>query len=90
MAGEQLAWPPGARPTEREGTELRSFTEGGRNVVTWRREGRTCVMSAEGVPTETLLELAAWSGQGAVRFSSRGSPQPTAAPPGCALGAGGS
>ena len=71
VAGGQLPGPSGARPTEREGIELRSFTEDGRNVVTWRREGRTCVMSAEGVPTETLLELAAWRGEGASASESR-------------------
>ena len=68
VAGEQLAWPPGARKTELEGIKLRTFADGGRTVVTWRRQGRTCVMSAEGVPTDTLLELAAWKGQGAVSF----------------------
>lgn len=68
VAGEALAWPGDARATTRDGTELRSFSKDGRTVVTWRRGGRTCVLSATGVPLDTLLELAAWKGQGAVAF----------------------
>ena len=68
VEGEQLAWPPGADRTELEGTELRSFEDGGRLAVTWRRKGRTCVLSATNVPRDQLLELAAWKGQGAVDF----------------------
>jgi hypothetical protein len=37
-------------------------------VVTWRRQGHTCVLSGTGVDRDTLLELAAWKGQGAVSF----------------------
>ena len=66
VAGERLAWPPGADRTEVEGTPMRVFEEDGRTVVTWRRKGRTCVISATDVPRDQLLELAAWKGQGAV------------------------
>lgn len=66
--GEQLAWPPGADRTELEDTELRSFEDDGRLAVTWRRKGRTCVLSAINVPRDQLLELAAWKGQGDVDF----------------------
>jgi anti-sigma factor RsiW len=68
VAGEALDWPEDAARTTREGVDLASFTEGGRTVVTWRRDGRTCVLSGEGVPRDQLLELAAWKGQGAVAF----------------------
>jgi len=68
VEGEQLAWPPGADKTEQEGTKLRTFTDGDRTVVTWRRKGRTCVLSATNVLVDQLLELAAWKGQGAVDF----------------------
>jgi anti-sigma factor RsiW len=68
VAGDKLAWPPGADRTEVEGTELRTFDDGGRTVVTWRRKGRTCVLSATNVPRDQLLQLAAWKGQGAVEF----------------------
>ena len=68
VAGDQLAWPPGADRTEIQGTELRVFDDRGRAAVTWRRKGHTCVLSATNVPREQLLELAAWKGQGAVEF----------------------
>ena len=68
VEGEQLAWPPGSDKIEVEGTEFRTFTDGPRTVVTWRRNGRTCVLSATNVPPDQLLELAAWKGQGAVDF----------------------
>ena len=68
VEGEQLAWPPGADRTEREGTKLRVFEGEGRTAVTWRRNGRTCILSSTDVPTDELLELAAWKGQGAVDF----------------------
>ena len=68
VEGEQLAWPPGSDRAEREGTKLRVFEGDGRTAVTWRRNGRTCILSATNVPSDQLLELAAWKGQGAVDF----------------------
>ena len=68
VAGDQLAWPPGSDKAEREGTKLRTFKDGDRTVVTWRRNGQTCILSATDVPRDQLLELAAWKGQGAVDF----------------------
>jgi hypothetical protein len=37
-------------------------------VVTWTRDGRTCVLSGVGVDDETLVKLAVWNGEGAVSF----------------------
>ena len=68
VSGEQLEWPPGAKQTTREGIELRSFERDGSTVVTWLRDGHTCVLSGAGVPREELLELAAWMGDGSVSF----------------------
>ena len=67
VSGDALEEPDG-EPVVREGVALRTFDEDGRTVVTWRRNGRTCVMSARGVDSSTLLELASWKGKGAVRF----------------------
>jgi hypothetical protein len=53
--------PPGdAKSAERGGTTLRYFEGDGRTIVTWEREGRTCVLSGEGVEAEVLLDLAGW------------------------------
>jgi anti-sigma factor RsiW len=67
VGGEQLEWPD-VEPIVSDGVELRPFDEEGREAVTWLRGGQTCVLSGDGVPTSTLLELAAWKGQGSVKF----------------------
>jgi hypothetical protein len=51
---------PAAHRTWRNGTELRTLTENGRLVVTWRRAGDTCVLSGSGVTVGALQKLAAW------------------------------
>ena len=68
VAGQALEEPDGAEVTTREGTRLRTFSDDGRTVVTWRRQGHTCVLSSTRVPKDALLELAAWRGQGAIPF----------------------
>ncbi len=42
------------------GTELRTLMLHGRLVVTWERDGRTCVLSATNVSPSELQKLAAW------------------------------
>lgn len=39
---------------------LQALSLHGRSVVTWRRAGHTCVLSAVGVPTRVLERLADW------------------------------
>jgi hypothetical protein len=68
VSGEALEWPDDARRAPREGVDLRRLESDGRTVATWLRDGHTCVLSGEGTEADTLLDLAAWKGQGAVRF----------------------
>ena len=68
VEGEALAQPDDATRATREGTVLRALKAGGREVVTWRRNGQTCVLSSKDVSREELLTLAAWKGMGAVPF----------------------
>lgn len=68
IPGAPLPEPADTEVVVRDGVPLRVFREGDRTVVTWRRLGRTCVMSAVGVPSTTLVELAAWKAKGAVDF----------------------
>jgi hypothetical protein len=64
-----LKVPAAAAPAKRNGVELKTFrTEDGRLVVTWLRNGRTCILAARAVPRNALLELASWKGNGAVPF----------------------
>jgi anti-sigma factor RsiW len=68
LAGEPIEPPEAALRTVRDGTTLHGLSADGRVVVTWLRGGSTCVLSGAGVDAATLLELAAWKGEGAVRF----------------------
>jgi hypothetical protein len=62
-----VATPPLAQPAGqsiRTGSlTVRALRIGGRAVVTWRREGDTCVLSSSGLGTDTLAALASWSDQ---------------------------
>jgi len=51
---------PTAKPRLVNGTELQVFASGNRLVVTWRRDGRTCVLSGAGVSATELSRLASW------------------------------
>lgn len=42
------------------GLRVRVFSLAGRRIVTWRRDGRTCVLSSRNVSTQRLERLAAW------------------------------
>ena len=68
VAGDALEEPGDGRPVTVGGVRLRTLRVGDRAVVTWRRGGRTCVLSGAGVTAPQLLELAAWRGQGDVQF----------------------
>jgi hypothetical protein len=59
VSGPMLAQ-PNVQPMVLNGTELRTLSEGGRVVVTWRKDGVTCVLSAKKVPTAELHKLASW------------------------------
>jgi hypothetical protein len=68
VSGEGIRAPGGSRAERLNGVTLHSFQAGDRRVVTWWRDGRTCVLSASGVAEHTLLTLASWKGDGAVPF----------------------
>jgi hypothetical protein len=51
---------PAVPSTWRHGTELRTQNQDGRVVVSWYRDGDTCVLSARGVTAAELQKLAAW------------------------------
>jgi len=68
VAGDALREPAGAERSVVDGVELAAFEADDANGVTWLRDGHTCVLAGEGVERSTLLELAAWKGDGAVTF----------------------
>jgi anti-sigma factor RsiW len=68
VSGAGIHAPGDASTTRRNGVTLHALTDRGRRVVTWWRNGRTCVISASGVGDRELLKLASWKGDGAVPF----------------------
>jgi hypothetical protein len=53
---------PGGSATRLGGLTLRRLRLAGSVVVTWREDGRTCVLSGRGVSVRQLEGLAAWRG----------------------------
>ena len=68
VSGDALDPPADGERSVVEGVELDAFAADGSPAVTWLRDGHTCVLAGDGVEEETLLELAAWKGDGAVAF----------------------
>jgi hypothetical protein len=68
VSGDALDPPKDARTFTVGGVEYRIFREDGRNVITWERDGRTCVLSGEDVSPFELFTLANWRGKGAIPF----------------------
>jgi hypothetical protein len=63
LSSPPLRW-PGTRMVWLHGTAFQRFTLNGRQVVTWRRAGHTCVLSGAGVKTAELVRLASWKAPG--------------------------
>lgn len=64
IVGSPALSSPSGQVRRLNGYELRTFRLGGRTVVTWRRAGHTCVLSAAGVTGGTLQHLASWGDSG--------------------------
>lgn len=67
VSGAALQWPAGARRTVRDGVTLRFVERDAETIVTWLRDGHTCVLSGDSVARGELLELAAWKPEGTDR-----------------------
>ena len=65
LSGDAVDVPSGAVPAAREGIDFHALELGGRQIVTWERLGRTCILSGD-LDRPTLLKLAAWKGMGSV------------------------
>ena len=66
VAGPALALPGDARRTHRGRLPLAVLERGGATIVTWRRAGHTCVLASHQAGAKRLLQLASWTGGGAV------------------------
>jgi hypothetical protein len=69
LGGDTIDAPSGSQAKTKNGVKLFITQNEGRRIVTWTRNGHTCVLSAPlAVPEDKLLELAAWKGKGNVPF----------------------
>jgi hypothetical protein len=68
VSGEPLAPPGRAERLVINGLEIRAYMDGPRDVITFRRDGRTCVLAGKVHRRATLLKLAAWKADGAIAF----------------------
>jgi hypothetical protein len=68
LAGEPIEPPKGALAMQADGVDLHRSRHGELDVVTFVRNGRTCVLAGDVINPSTLVELASWQGDGAVRF----------------------
>jgi hypothetical protein len=51
----------GGTTVEQDGAAYRVIRSGGATIVTWLRDGHTCVLAARGVGANVLVGLAAWA-----------------------------
>ena len=68
VSGDGIKAPDGSRPATSNGVHLHALADDGHRVVTWWRDGRTCVLSSADVGDRELIKLASWKGDGAVPF----------------------
>jgi hypothetical protein len=69
LGGDKIDAPSGARKQTKNGVKLWIAEDHGRRIVTWTRNGHTCVLSAPlAVPEQKLLQLASWTGKGNLSF----------------------
>lgn len=68
ISGTTVDPPNDAERLTVDGLELRRFRLGEQDVVTFERNGRTCVLSGNVHDPDTLVKLAVWTGEGSVAF----------------------
>jgi hypothetical protein len=68
ISGEPIEPPDDAETLNVGGVELHRFRLGRQDVVTFERNGRTCVLSGDVHDPDTLVKLASWKAEGAVSF----------------------
>jgi hypothetical protein len=60
--GTPLPEPEGARRVVADGVPMRVFAKDGATVVTWRRDGHTCILAGRGKGAEArLVAFASWA-----------------------------
>ncbi len=60
VAGPALAVPAGSASVPHQGVGFHVISHANPTIVTWREAGHTCILTARGVSTGTLIRLATW------------------------------
>jgi hypothetical protein len=68
VSGKPLKPPGRAERYEANGLVMLAYKDGRRDVVTFERDGRTCVLAGVVHQRATLLKLASWKADGAIAF----------------------
>jgi hypothetical protein len=68
VSGAALPVPHGARTVVRDGVHMWVATISGATVVTWERDGHSCVLASAQVPAATLVRLASWRANGSIPY----------------------
>lgn len=68
ISGKAIEPPDDAERLTKNGLAIRRFRVGEQDVVTFRRNGRTCVLSGRVHDPDTLVKLAAWEADGRLTF----------------------
>lgn len=68
LSGPPIGLPSRGRRVVRDGVAVQLYRDGRRSVAVFERAGRTCVLAGVVHREETLIKLASWRGDGAVRF----------------------
>jgi hypothetical protein len=69
VTGKPVKVPSGGDMTVRNGVHIRSLGLGGNTVVTWQRNGHSCILSGRGISRDELVKLAGWRDAGALPYS---------------------
>ena len=68
LSGSRAPIPSRGRQVVRDGVRVQLYNEGRRTVAVFERNGRTCVLAGVVHRDETLVKLATWRADGALRF----------------------
>jgi hypothetical protein len=68
LSGAPVDLPWRGRRVERDGVAVQLYRDGPRTVAVFERSGRTCVLAGVVHREETLVKLATWRADGALRF----------------------
>jgi hypothetical protein len=61
LDGKSLPVPSSARPVSFADFDAFAFSKNAARVITWRRDGHTCILASRTADEATMLQLAAWT-----------------------------